>query len=134
VLASAGAADQLPENRPAESRRRRATYTRKLGVRYLLAGYDPDRDPLYGHVKPVKGRTQFLAFCRYLRSLYPAERPALEVSGVDRWRLGADLLARHQLGVPSRDQFGPLVAGSGYAVTILPLWVLLSVSVAPRNR
>jgi hypothetical protein len=23
-------------------------------------------------VKPVKGRTQFLAFCHYLRSLYPA--------------------------------------------------------------
>jgi len=54
-------------------RRQRATYTRKLGVRHLLAAYDLNRDRLYGHVKPVKGRAQFLAFCRYLRSLYPAE-------------------------------------------------------------
>ncbi|HYX93611.1 MAG TPA: transposase [Geodermatophilus sp.] len=28
---------------------------------------------LYGHVTRRKGRTQFLAFCRYLRSLYPIE-------------------------------------------------------------
>ncbi|ABW12095.1 conserved hypothetical protein [Parafrankia sp. EAN1pec] len=32
-----------------------------------------NRDRLYGHVKAVKGRTQFLGFCRYLRSLYPPE-------------------------------------------------------------
>jgi hypothetical protein len=42
----------------------RATYTRKLGVRHLLAAYDLYRDRLYGHVKAVKGRAQFLAFCR----------------------------------------------------------------------
>jgi transposase len=28
---------------------------------------------LYGHIKPRKGRTEFLTFCRYLRSLHPAE-------------------------------------------------------------
>jgi hypothetical protein len=44
----------------------------RTGVRDLLAAYDLNRDRLYRHVKPVKGRTQFLAFCHYLRSLYPA--------------------------------------------------------------
>jgi transposase len=54
-------------------RRRRATYTRPHGVRHLLAAYDLSKDRLYGHVKTKKGRTEFLAFCRYLRSLYPPE-------------------------------------------------------------
>jgi transposase len=36
-----------------------------------MAGLDLARDKLYGHVTRRKGRTQFLAFCRYLRSLYP---------------------------------------------------------------
>jgi transposase len=54
-------------------RRRRATFTRPHGVRHLLAGYDLSTDRLYGHVKLHKGRTEFLAFCRYLRSLYPPE-------------------------------------------------------------
>jgi transposase len=54
-------------------RRRRATFTRPHGVRHLLAAYDLGRDRLYGHVKARKGRTEFLAFCRYLRSLYPPE-------------------------------------------------------------
>ena len=54
-------------------RRRRATYTRPHGVRHLLAGYDLSTDRLYGHVKTRKGRTEFLAFCRYLRSLHPPE-------------------------------------------------------------
>jgi transposase len=53
-------------------RRRRATYTRPHGVRHLIAGYDLATDKLYGHIKIRKGRTEFLAFCRYLRSLYPA--------------------------------------------------------------
>ena len=52
-------------------RRRRATYTRPHGVRQLMAGLDLSRDKLYGHITRRKGRTQFLAFCRYLRSLYP---------------------------------------------------------------
>jgi transposase len=47
-------------------RRRRATYKRPHGVRHLLAAYDLKRDRLYGHIKPRKGRTEFLAFCRYL--------------------------------------------------------------------
>jgi transposase len=52
-------------------RRRRATYTRPNGVRHLFAGLDLSRDKLYGHITKRKGRTQFLAFCRYLRSLHP---------------------------------------------------------------
>jgi transposase len=56
-------------------RRRRATYTRPHGVRHLFAALDLARDRLYGHVTRRKGRTQFLAFCGYLRSLYPADVP-----------------------------------------------------------
>jgi transposase len=54
-------------------RRRRATYLRPNGIRHLLAGYDLATDRLYGHIKVRKTRTEFLAFCRYLRSLHPAE-------------------------------------------------------------
>ena len=54
-------------------RRRRATYTRPHGVRHLMAGYDLSTDRLYGHVTTKKGRTEFLAFVRYLRSLHPPE-------------------------------------------------------------
>ena len=54
-------------------RRRRATYKRPHGVRHLMAGYDLSTDRLYGHVVARKGRTEFLAFARYLRSLHPAE-------------------------------------------------------------
>jgi transposase len=54
-------------------RRRRATYTRPHGVRHMFGAYDLHRDRLYGHVRTRKGRTEFLAFCRYLRSLYPPE-------------------------------------------------------------
>ncbi|CCG04843.1 IS630 family transposase [Blastococcus saxobsidens] len=54
-------------------RRRRATYTRRHGVRHLMAALDLARDKMYGHVTHRKSRTQFLAFCRYLRSLYPAD-------------------------------------------------------------
>ena len=52
-------------------RTRRATFTRPHGVRHLLAGYDLSTDRLYGHIKMRKGRTQFLEFCRYLRTLHP---------------------------------------------------------------
>jgi transposase len=52
-------------------RRRRATYTRPHGIRHLMAGYDLSTNKLYGHVTAHKGRTEFLAFCRYLRSLHP---------------------------------------------------------------
>jgi transposase len=54
-------------------RRRRATFHRPHGVRHLLAGYDLSTDRLYGHVKTRKGRSEFLAFCRHLRSLHPPE-------------------------------------------------------------
>ncbi|MFD5988564.1 IS630 family transposase [Streptomyces cyaneofuscatus] len=54
-------------------RRRRVTYNRYGGVRHLFAALDLARDKLYGHIKPIKKRTQFLEFCRYLRSLYPPE-------------------------------------------------------------
>ena len=53
--------------------RRRATYNRNDGVRHLFAAYDLTRDLLFGHIKPRKKRTQFLEFCRYLRTLYPAD-------------------------------------------------------------
>ena len=52
-------------------RRRRATYTRPHGIRHVMAGFDLSRDRLYAHVTRHKRRTQFLAFCRYLRSLHP---------------------------------------------------------------
>jgi hypothetical protein len=52
-------------------RRRRATYLRLRRVRHLIAGYDLSCDRLYGHVKTRKARTEFLAFCRHLRSLHP---------------------------------------------------------------
>ncbi|BDE44268.1 transposase [Streptomyces anthocyanicus] len=54
-------------------RRRRATYNRYGGVRHLFAALDLAPDKLYGHIKPIKKRTQFLEFCRYLRTLYPAQ-------------------------------------------------------------
>jgi transposase len=54
-------------------RRKRATFNRPHGVRHLMAGYDLSTDRLYGHVVTKKGRTAFLAFCRYLRSLHPPD-------------------------------------------------------------
>ncbi len=54
-------------------RRRRATYHRDKGVRHLLAALDMNKDKIYGHVKKTKNRTNFLVFCRYLRSLYPPQ-------------------------------------------------------------
>jgi hypothetical protein len=67
--AAAGKGDTAHPRR----RRRRATYKRPHGVRHLLAGYDLSTDRLYGHVTVRKGRTEFLAFARYLRSLHPAQ-------------------------------------------------------------
>jgi len=54
-------------------RRRSATYNKNGGVRHLLAAYDLGADKLFTHVKETKNRTTFLAFCRYIRSLYPKE-------------------------------------------------------------
>ncbi|HXN58938.1 MAG TPA: IS630 family transposase [Acidimicrobiales bacterium] len=53
-------------------RRMRATFVRPHGVRHLLAAYDLSTDKLYGHVKAKKGRTDFLSFMRYVRTLHPA--------------------------------------------------------------
>jgi transposase len=61
------------EQRSPRRRRRRATYKRPHGVRHLMAGYDLSTDRLYGHVVKRKGRTEFLAFARYLRSLHPSK-------------------------------------------------------------
>ncbi len=58
-------------------RRRRATYTRPHGVRHMFGALDLGRDRMYGHVKGRKARTEFLAFCRYLRSLHP---PAVRIA------------------------------------------------------
>nr|WP_241830098.1 IS630 family transposase [Parafrankia colletiae] len=69
----AGVSGKHADPKRGPRRRMRAAYRRTQGVRHLLAAYDLARDRLYGHVKPVKGRTQFLAFCRYLRSLYPPD-------------------------------------------------------------
>jgi transposase len=52
-------------------RRMRATFVRPHGVRHLLAAYDLSTDKLYGHVKVTKGRTEFLSFMRYVRTLHP---------------------------------------------------------------
>lgn len=52
---------------------RRATYHRYGGVRHLLGAYDLSTDRLYGHIRLHKGRTEFLAFCRYIRTLHPPE-------------------------------------------------------------
>jgi hypothetical protein len=43
------------------------------GARHLFAACELGEDKLFGHIKPRKTRTRFLEFCRYLRSLYPAE-------------------------------------------------------------
>ena len=69
--AAVGGQHADPERPP--RRRRRATYKRPHGIRHLLAAYDLSTDRLYGHVKTKKGRTEFLAFCRYVRSLHPAD-------------------------------------------------------------
>ncbi|MGW1847152.1 IS630 family transposase [Streptomyces sp. NPDC001966] len=69
--AERGGEHKDPDREP--RRRRRATYNRYGGVRHLFAALDLAKDKLYGHIKPVKKRTQFLEFCRYLRTLYPRE-------------------------------------------------------------
>ncbi|MET7746705.1 IS630 family transposase [Streptomyces sp. NPDC005385] len=69
--AERGGKHKDPDREP--RRRRRATYNRYGGVRHLFAALDLTKDMFYGHVKPIKRRTQFLEFCRYLRTLYPRE-------------------------------------------------------------
>jgi transposase len=69
--AERGGKHKDPERGPRP--KRRATYTRPHGVRHLMAAYDLAKDKMYGHVKKTKTRTKFLEFCRYLRTLYPAD-------------------------------------------------------------
>jgi hypothetical protein len=57
----------------AKPKRIRATFNRPHGIRHLIAAYDVGADRLYGHIKQRKSRVEFLAFCRYIRSLYPPE-------------------------------------------------------------
>ncbi len=69
--AEGGGKGKDPDREPRP--RRRVTYTRPHGVRHLFAAYDLAKDQLYGHVKKTKNRSKFLEFCRYLRSLHPAD-------------------------------------------------------------
>jgi hypothetical protein len=46
---------------------------RPHGVGHLIAAYDVSADRLYGHIKKRKIRVELLEFCRYIRSLHPAE-------------------------------------------------------------
>jgi transposase len=39
----------------------------------MFGAYDVTHDRLHGHVRRQKRRVEFLAFCRYVRSLHPAE-------------------------------------------------------------
>lgn len=59
--------------RPSRRACSRPLYDRDGGVRHLFAALDLAKDKLYGHIMPVKNRTQFLEFCRHLRTLYPPE-------------------------------------------------------------
>jgi transposase len=69
--AERGGRHKDPERDPRP--RRRATFNRLHGVRHLFAAFDLRADKLYGHVKARKTRTQFLEFCRYLRTLHPPQ-------------------------------------------------------------
>ena len=46
-------------------------YNRLGGVRHLLSAYDLSKDKLYAHMKKHKTNAEFLAFLKYLRTLYP---------------------------------------------------------------
>jgi hypothetical protein len=48
-----------------------ANHRRTLGVRHLLSAYDLVKDKMYGHMKKHKTNVQFLAFLKYVRTLYP---------------------------------------------------------------
>jgi hypothetical protein len=48
-----------------------ATYHRDKGVRQLLSAYDLTNDRMYGHMEGRKRNIEFLAFLKYLRTLYP---------------------------------------------------------------
>ncbi|MFC3578112.1 hypothetical protein ACFOZ0_33630 [Streptomyces yaanensis] len=54
-----------------EPRRQPGRPTTATAGLHLFAALDLARDKLYGHIEPLKRRTQFLEFCRYLRTRYP---------------------------------------------------------------
>jgi transposase len=93
-------------------RRRRATYVRLHGVRHLIAGYDLATDKLYGHIKTRKTRTEFLAFCRYLRSLHP---PAVRIA------LVLDNFSPH-LTTRSDDRVGRWAAENNVELAYVPFY------------
>jgi transposase len=93
-------------------RRRRATYTRPHGVRHLMAALDLARDKMYGHVTRRKGRTQFLAFCRYLRALYPPEV---------RIAIVCDNFSPH-LSTGRDDRVGQWAAGNNVEIAYTPFY------------
>jgi hypothetical protein len=83
-----------PRARP---KRIRATYTPPHGVRHLISAYDVGADRLYGHVKQREGRVESLAFCRYIRSLYPPEtRLRFVVNSAPQRRAGRQVGRRPQ--------------------------------------
>jgi transposase len=53
--------------------RQPAMYTRRHGVRHLLAAYDLKSDQLSGQIKRRKRHQEFLAFLKSLRRKYPKE-------------------------------------------------------------
>jgi transposase len=93
-------------------RRRRATYVRLGGVRHLIAGYDLATDRLYGHIKTRKTRTEFLAFCRYLRSLHP---PAVRIA------LVLDNFSPH-LTTKTDDRVGAWAAANNVELAYVPFY------------
>lgn len=56
-----------PEKRP---ERLRATYSKKLGVRYLFGAYDVHADRLHGRLRTHKNSGEVLAFYRQIRMRY----------------------------------------------------------------
>jgi hypothetical protein len=49
-----------------------AEYHREKGTKQLLAAYDLGQDKMYAHMEDRKTNVEFLAFLKYLRSVYPA--------------------------------------------------------------
>jgi hypothetical protein len=45
----------------------------RTGSGTCSAAFDLGKDQLYGHIKKTRSRSRFLEFCRYLRSLHPAD-------------------------------------------------------------
>ena len=81
-------------------------------MRHLIAGYDPATDRVYGHVKAGKGRTEFLAFVRYLRSLH---QPEVRIAIV------MDNFSPH-LSTKTDDRVGALAAANNVELAYVPFY------------